>query len=189
MAMHYWNGSSWAIVNNAAGNFPYEDSGANFVIWNGSAWQYTYNAKIWNGSTWKGFIDQVQLSDDQAQSVTFGGGTECAWAIYSSGFVTFNDYGPSFTDYNWIANGANSGQYEIMVSQVFGEPLENTSDPLDQWLDLATTRVWRVFANEFNSTIFTALTAVIRHKITQVTVATNEFTLYATTTGNPNFEN
>jgi hypothetical protein len=188
MAMHYWNGSAWKVVNNSVG-FPYDDEYGIFRVWNGSEWQYTNNAKVWNGSTWKGFLDQVQLSDDQAQTVNFDFGAECDWAIYSSGSVFFNDYGGGQSSYQWIVNSANSGQYEIMVSQVFGEMLENTSDPLDTWLDLGTTRVWRVFANEFNSTVYAALTAQIRHKITLQTVATNQFSLYATTTGNPNFEN
>jgi hypothetical protein len=190
MAMHYWNGSSWAIVNNSnVGDITYDDAGAFLNVWNG-AWVQATNAKVYNGSTWKGFVDKVQISDDQAQTVNFGFGAEAAWAIYSSGDVNFNDYGPSFTFYPWIANPANSNQYEIFVTQVGGEPLENTSDPLDQWLDLGTTRVWRVFADDdFNTTVFAALAAEIRHKITQVTVATNFFSLYATTTGNPNFEN
>ena len=190
MAMHYWNGSAWTIVNNSnAGDTLYDDAGAFFNVWNGSAWAQATNAKVWNGSTWKGFVDKVQLSDDAAQQVQFGGAAEAAWAIYSSGNVNFNDYGPSVTVYPWIANPANSNQYEIMVSLISGDLLENTSDPLDTWLDLATTRVWRNFANESNATAFSALTAAIRHKITQVTVATNQFSLYATTTGNPNFEN
>lgn len=183
MAMHYWNGSSWAIVNNSVG-FPYDDSGALFNVWNGSAWIQATNAKVWNGSTWKGFVDQVQLSDDGATAVTFGGGIEAAWAIYSSGFVLYDDYG-STSSYDWIANGANSNQYEIYVEQQSGEFLEGTSDALNTWLDLATTRVWRVFANEFNSSVFAILGATIRHKITQVTVATSTFSLYASTNGNP----
>ena len=189
MAMHYWNGSSWAIVNNSnAGDITYDDAGAFLNVWNGSAWAQATNAKVWNGSTWKGFVDKVQLSEDQAQTVNFGFGAEAAWAIYSSGDVNFNDYGGGYSFYPWIANPANSNQYEIMVGLVSGDMLENTSDPLNTWLDLATTRVWRVFANEFDSTVFSALTATIRHKITQVTVATNFFSLYATTTGNPNFQ-
>ena len=183
MAMHYWNGSSWTIVNNSVG-FPYDDEHGIFRIWNGSSWAYTNNAKVWNGSTWKGFLDQVQLSDDGASTVTFGGGAEAAWAIYSGGDVIYDDNGVQ-TDYPWIVNSANSNQYQIYVEQQSGELLEGTSDPLNQWLDLATTRVWRVFANEFNSSVFAILIATIRHKITQVTVATSTFSLYATTTGNP----
>lgn len=187
MAFHYWNGSAWKIVNNSY-TFPYDEVNAVFRVWNGSEWLYTSNAKVWNGSTWKGFVDAVQLSDDSAQAVQFGGGVECSWAIYSSGNVVFSDYGGGSSNYPWIANSANSNQYEIMVSQVGGEALENTSDPLDQWLDLSITRVWRNFASEFNSTVSTFLTAEIRHKITLETVATNQFSLYATNTGNPNFE-
>jgi hypothetical protein len=185
MAMHYWNGSAWKIVNNSnPDDLTYEDAGAVFRIWNGSEWLYTTNAKVWNGSTWKGFVDQVQLSNDGAQRVTAGGGAEADWAIYSSGMVVYTSDN-SFIDYPWIVNSANSNQYEIFVIQQSGEPLENTSDPLNTWLDLATTRVWRVFANEFNSTVFVILNAEIRHKITLQTVATNQITLYATTTGNP----
>jgi hypothetical protein len=185
MAMHYWNGSSWAIVNNSnTGDLTYEDAGAVFRIWNGSEWLYTTNAKVYNGSTWKGFVDQVQLSNDGASNVTYGGGAEAYWAIYSSGSVIYSQDN-SYWDYPWIVNPANSNQYEIYVDFQSGEPLENTSDPLNQWLDLGTTRVWRVFANEFNSSAFAILNTEIRHKITQVTVATNQFTLYATTTGIP----
>lgn len=182
MAMHYWNGSAWKIVNNTEDNFEYEDPGVLFRIWNGSAWGYAANAKVWNGSTWKGFLDQVQLSDDIAQNPGTGfGGSEAEWAIFSfSGIVSFTNG----IQYSWIANPANCGQYQIMVSQVSGDPLEGTSDPLDTWLDLDTTRVWRVFANEMmRSTAF--LTSVIRHKITQVTVATNNFVLDADTSGIP----
>jgi hypothetical protein len=189
MAMHYWNGSTWAIVNNAPTDGLFDDDyGAWFRVWNGSEWIYATNAKVYNGSTWKGFVDRVQLSNDQAQTVNFSFGAECAWAIYSSGNVIFDDYGPSQTEYPWIVNPANSNQYEILVTKLSGDPLEGTSDPLDTWLDLATTRVWRVFAdNQFNTTVFTTLGATIRHKITQAPVAVNEFSLYATTTGNPNF--
>jgi hypothetical protein len=93
----------------------------------------------------------------------------------------------SFFSYPWIVNSANSNQYQIFVTRTSGGLLEGTSSPLDTWLDLSSTYVWRVFANEFNDTVFTILNATIRHKITQVTVATNVFTLYATTTGNPGF--
>ena len=185
MAMHYWTGSAWAIVNNSVG-FPYDDEHGIFRIWNGSSWAYTNNAKVWNGSTWKGFLDQVQISDDGASNVQYGGGATAEWAIYSSGDVNYTSDN-SFSSYPWIINSANSNQYEIMVSQSFGDALENTSNALNQWLDLATTRVWRVFASEVNYNRFTALNAAIRHKITLQTVATNQFTLYATTTGNPNF--
>lgn len=181
MAMHYWNGSAWAIVNNSS-DFAYDDAGAFFKVWNGSTWEQASNAKIWNGSTWKGFVDQVQLSDDLAQNPGDGfGGSEAEWAIYSSGFVFYTNG----TSYSWIANPANCGQYQIMVSQVSGEPLEGTSDPLNTWLDLDTTRVWRVFANEFNTRVTAFMTSTIRHKITQVTVATNNFTLDADTSGIP----
>ena len=186
MAMHYWNGSSWTIVNNSVG-FPYDDEHGIFRIWNGSSWAYTNNAKVWNGSTWKGFLDQVQISDDAASNVQGGGGANAEWAIYSSGDVNYTSDN-SFQSYEWIVNSANSNQYEIYVERQYGDFLEGTSDSLDTWLDLATTRVWRVFANEFNDTKYTTLNAEIRHKITQVTVATNDFTLYATTTGNPGFE-
>ena len=185
MAMHYWNGSSWAIVNNSVG-FPYDDEYGIFRLWNGSEWLYPYNAKVWNGSIWKGFVDQVQLSDDASSNVQGGFGAEAEWAIYSSGDVNYTNDN-SFQSYPWIVNSANSNQYEIYVEQQSGEFLEGTSSPLNEWLDLATTRVWRVFANDFNDTVFAILNATIRHKITQVTVATNVFTLYATTTGNPGF--
>ena len=186
MAMHYWNGSSWAIVNNSQDDFQYEDLGALFRIWNGSEWLYTDNAKIWNGSTWKGFLDQVQISDDAASNVQGGGGANAEWAIYSSGDVNYTSDN-SFQSYEWIVNSANSNQYEIYVERQSGDFLDETSDALNTWLDLGTTRVWRIFANEFNDTKFTILNATIRHKITQVTVATNVFTLYATTSGNPGF--
>jgi hypothetical protein len=178
MAMHYWNGSSWAIVNNTLG-YPYDDSGALFNVWNGSVWTQATNAKVWNGSTWKGFVDQVQLSDDVAQDAGDGfGGTEVEWAIYSTGSVIFTNGG----SYPWIVNPANSGQYSIMVSQSSGDPLEGTSSPLNTPLNLSTTRVWRVFANEFTrSTAF--MTATIIHNITGVTVATNSFVLDADTSG------
>jgi hypothetical protein len=185
MAMHYWNGSAWAIVNNSVG-FPYEDAGAVFNIWNGSNWIQVTNAKVWNGSTWKGFVDQVQLSEDNASNVQFSGGAAAEWAIYSSGDVNYTSDN-SFSSYPWIVNSANSNQYQIFVTRTSGDFLENTSSPLDTWLDLSSTYVWRNFANEFNDTVFTILNATIRHKITQVTVATNVFTLYATTTGNPGF--
>lgn len=184
MAFHYWNGSAWKIVNNSYVS-PYDEVNAVFRVWNGSEWLYTDNAKVWNGSTWKGFIDVVQLSDDNASAVTFGGGAEASWAIYTSGSVQYSDYGGGPQSYPWIANSANSSQYEIMVSQIGGESLEGTSDPLDTWLDLGTTRVWRAFANEFNSSVNIFLTAAIRHKITLQEVATNSFSLYATTTGEP----
>lgn len=181
MAMHYWNGSAWKIVNNSQDDFQYEDPGVLFRIWNGSSWAYTVNAKVWNGSSWKGFVDQVQLSDDVAQDPGDGfGGTEVEWAIYSSGNVIFTNG----LDYPWIVNPANSGQYQILVAQTSGDPLEGTSSPLNTWLDLDTTRVWRVFANEFQRTT-AFMTATIRHKITQVTVATNSFVLDADTSGIP----
>ena len=183
MAFHYWNGSSWQIINNSYG-FEYGDAGAIFRVWNGSEWLYTNNAKVWNGSTWKGFMDQVQLSDDFAQDPGTGfpsAGSTADWAIYSSGIVFFTNG----VQYSWIANPANSGQYEIMVSQLSGDPLEGTSDPVDTWLDLGITRVWRVFANEFNTRSTAFMTSTIRHKITQVTVATNNFTLDADTSGIP----
>lgn len=182
MAMHYWNGSSWQIVNNSIlGDITYDDAGAFFNIWNGSAWVQASNAKIWNGSTWKGFIDQVQLSDDLAQNPGDGfGSSEAEWAIYSTGTVFLT----GAASYPWIVNSANSGQYQIMVSKTSGDPLEGTSSPLDTWLDLSTTRVWRVFANWPNRTT-AFMTSTIRHKITQVTVATNNFTLDADTSGIP----
>lgn len=182
MAMHYWNGSSWAIVNNSnPDNLPYQDAGAVFNIWNGSNWTQATNAKVWNGSTWKGFIDQVQLSDDIAQNPGTGfGGSEAEWAIYSTGDVIWTMGGM----YPWIANPANSGQYSIMVSQLSGDPLESTSSPLDTFLDLSTTRVWRVFANEFMR-VTAFMTATIIHNITGVTVATNNFVLDADTSGIP----
>lgn len=188
MAMHYWNGSSWGIVNNSE-TFPYGDIGAFFRVRDGTEWVQATNAKVWNGSTWKGFVDRVQLRNfDNAQTVNFSFGAECAWVIYTSGNVVYDDYGPTQTEYPWIINSANSNQYEILVTKFSGDLLEGTSDPLDTWLDLATTRVWRVFAdNQFNTTVFTTLGATIRHKITQVVVAVNEISLYATTTGNPNF--
>jgi hypothetical protein len=160
----------------------YDDEHGIFRIWNGSSWAYTNNAKVWNGSTWKGFLDQVQISDDAASNVQGGGGANAEWAIYSSGDVNYTSDN-SFQSYEWIVNSANSNQYEIYVERQYGDFLEGTSDSLDTWLDLATTRVWRVFANEFDDTKLTTLNAEIRHKITQVTVATNQFTLYATTGG------
>jgi hypothetical protein len=181
MAMHYWNGSAWKIVNNSWDTFQYQETNPIFNIWNGSIWTPATNAKVWNGSTWKGFIDQVQLSDDIAQNPGTGfGGSEAEWAIYSGGLVIFTNG----LEYPWIVNPANSGQYQIMVSQTSGDPIEGTSSPLNTWLDLDTTRVWRVFANEFmRTTAF--MVAEIRHKITQVTVATNNFVLDADTSGIP----
>jgi hypothetical protein len=179
MAMHYWNGSSWAIVNNSWDTFQYQEGNPIFNIWDGSNWTPVTNAKVWNGATWKGFIDQVQLSDDIAQNPGTGfGGSESEWAIYSTGSVIFTNG----SSYPWIVNPANSGQYSIMVSQSSGDPLEGTSDPLDTFLNLSTTRVWRVFANEFmRSTAF--MTATIIHNTTGVTVATNNFVLDADTSG------
>jgi hypothetical protein len=180
MAMHYWNGSSWAIVNNTF-DFQYDDGGAVFRIWNGSEWLYTTNAKVYNGSTWKGFVDQVQLSDDIVQNPGDGfGGSTAEWAIYSSGNV---EYWPGGS-YPWIVNSANSGQYQILVERVSGDPLD-TSSPLDTWLDLSSSYVWRVFANEFNSRSTAFMRGYIRHKITQVTVASNYFVLDADTSGIP----
>jgi hypothetical protein len=175
MAMHYWNGSSWAIINNSWDTFQYQETNAVFNIWNGSSWTPATNAKVWNGSTWKGFIDQVQLSDDVAQDFFPFGGVNAEWAIYSSGSVIFTNG----ADYPWIANPANSGQYQILVSQTSGEPLEGTSSPLNTWLDLSSTYVWRVFANEFNERVTAFMTSTIRHKITQETVASNQFVLDA----------
>jgi hypothetical protein len=184
MAFHYWNGSAWKIVNNSY-EFPYDEVNAYFRIWNGSSWGYATNAKVWNGSTWKGFVDKVQLSDDNAVTANFGPGAEASWVIYTSGNVEYSEYATSPSFYPWIANPANSNQYQIRVQQVGGEALEGTSDPLDTWLDLSTTRVWRVFANEFNSSVQAFLYGEIRHKITLEIVATNSFSIYATTTGEP----
>jgi hypothetical protein len=181
MALHYWNGSSWQIVNNSTG-FPYEPEGANFRIWDGSNWIYADNAKVWNGSTWKGFLDQVQLSDDTAQF--YGGGFgagEAEWAIYLSGDVIYTG-NPG--GYPWIVNPANAGQYEILVTKNFGDFLEGTSSPLDTWLDLGSnTYVWRIFKNEFEEDKSVSLSATIRHKITQTTVAQN--TIFLTVSDQP----
>ena len=186
MAFHYWNGSAWKIINNAWEDLFYDDLGANLRIWNGSQWITTNNAKIWNGSTWKGFMDQVQLSDDFASNVQGGGGANAEWAIYSSGEVNYTSDN-SFQSYGWIANDGNTSQYQIFVTQTSGDFLDGTSSPLDTWLDLSSTHVWRIFADEFNDTKQAFLNAEIRHKITQESVATNIITLYATTTGNPGF--
>jgi hypothetical protein len=186
MAFHYWNGSSWQTVNNSHDTLYGPEDNKLFRIWNGSQWEYIDNSKVWNGSTWKGFVDRVQISDDFASNVQVGDSANAEWAIYSSGSVNYTQDN-SFSQYEWIINTSNSNQYEIIVSQTFGDILDNTSSPLDTWLDLASTHVWRVFANEFNDTKQAVVVAEIRHKITQQVVATNTINLYATITGNPGF--
>jgi len=123
------------------------------------------------------------LSDDTASGYGNPSGQEAAGSLYGSGVGTVE-----FTDgasYSWIANPLNAAQYEIRVQQTSGDPLEGTSSPLNTWIDLGGGAVWRVFANEFNESVMSFLTAEIRHKTTQQTVATNSFSLLATTSQFP----
>ena len=161
MAMHVRDGSSWKTA-------------LAIKAYNGSSWINGANAAIWDGSSWVGFLDKINISNENVNVVTTSPTNAVAqWSLQNSGFVNSSTGSP----YLWCQNSNNVDLYEVEVT-VTGDTVTGPQGA-GNWTLLNTNRTWSVTETSVSGGKFATLSVSIRNAITTQVVANATINLTA----------
>lgn len=161
MAMHVRDGSSWKTV-------------LAIKAYDGSTWVNGANAAIWDGSSWVGFLDKINISNQNITVVTVSPTNATAfWSLQSTGFVNASTGSP----YLWCQNSNNVDLYEVQVT-VTGDTVTGPQGA-GNWTLLSVDRTWSVTETSVSGGKVATLSVSIRNAITTQVVANATITLTA----------
>lgn len=137
MPLKPWNGTAFVEANELR-------------VWNGSAWAQSQTARVWDGSSWVIFhrggsanftTDSFVTSGISDDATSPGEQAEVVYRINSDGFVYVDEQYSGLVQYEqWSTPAGFASNFEVRATLNSG----NAIGDYGSWLDLATTRTWRL---------------------------------------------